>query len=435
MRYQINILSPIHIGTGTKLELFDYLIVDDRFYRIDLDKFLHRLSEIPEAVEKFTTWVETTSTRLAQARDDRERTDIRRDFNLHWFCLNRLRNPSLVKELSTSYYLYQGGCPPRLWHRKVLELIKLPTCQPLIPGSSLKGALRTALAYRVLQDNSFLWRDIYNGLPETDIRGARDERRPRKVGKSIEQVVFGCGFRGFRRGRELTIYGDAKYDLLKLLSISDTMKDDATLKLEPTASLTFDRFNNRLRPRYLDHMEVISPNSSFQLDISLDKNLLRIFKEGPRRTGWLGLEEKFKRLFGFDLSDLQQKPSEDAEAHILQHLLEASDHFSRATIKAEFNWLSQGDSSPAIQGIQAFYKSLQEKKGLLRLGMGSGWDSTTIGLLLKERFPADLQQLLNQGAIRSRGRPIARDFPRSRRLVAFGRDRYQPLGWIQLVPV
>ena len=434
MRYQINIISPIHIGTGTKLELFDYLIVDDRFYRIDFDKFLRRLSELPEAVEKFTTWVETTSTRLAQARNDRERADLRRDFNIQWFCINRLKNPSLVKELTTSYYLYQGGCPPRLWHRKTLELIKLPTSHPLIPGSSLKGALRTALAYRVLKENPSLWRDIYNGLSETDIRGARDERSPKRVGKSIEQVIFGCGFRGFRRGRELTIYGDAKYDLFKLLSVSDTLEGDATLWLEPTASLTFDSLNNRLRPRYLDHMEVVSPNSNFQLDIYLDKNLLSIFRQGPRGTGWLGLEEKFRRLFGLDLSELQQKSTEDAGAQILKHLLEASDLFSHSIIKAELNWLSQGDSSPAIQGLQAFYKSLEEKKGLIRLGMGSGWDSTTIGLFLKQSFPADLQQLLSRGVIKTRGRPTAEDFPRSRRLVTLSRDKYQPLGWIQLVP-
>ena len=436
MRYQINILSPVHIGTGTKLELFDYLIVDDRFYRIDLDKFLRRLSELPEAVEKFTAWVETTSTRLAQARNDRERADLRRDFNLHWFCLNHLRNPSLIKELTTSYYLYQGGCPPRLWHRKVLELIKLSTSQPLIPGSSLKGALRTAMAYHVLQDNSHLWRDIYNGLPQTDIRGARHETRPKIVGKSIEQVVFGCGFRGFRRGRELTIYGDAKYDLFKLLFVSDTLEGDSTLRLEPTATLTFDRFNKSLRrPFYLDHMEVIAPHSRFQLDISLDKNLLSIFKQSQRRTEWLGLEEKFRRLFGLHLSELQQKSTEDTEAQILKHLFEAIELFSHAAIKAALTWLSQGDSSTAIQGLQAFYNSLEEKKGLLHLGMGSGWDSTTIGLLMKERFPADLQQLLSRGVIKTRGRPTAEEFPRSRRLVSSGRDRYQPLGWIQLVPI
>lgn len=33
-------LSPVHIGTGQKIEPFDYIIKKPTFYRIDLSRFI-----------------------------------------------------------------------------------------------------------------------------------------------------------------------------------------------------------------------------------------------------------------------------------------------------------------------------------------------------------------------------------------------------------
>ncbi|MDP2604158.1 MAG: type III-A CRISPR-associated RAMP protein Csm5 [Deltaproteobacteria bacterium] len=119
--------TPIHIGDGSQLEAYEYAVVGDRYYRVSLDRLMTRLSD--------------------KARDDLGRYLERDLVGLRKFVREHF-SPELVE--------YEAAASPRF--REVYEtklaqvqnqLIVFPFQRsggsPLIPGSSLKGALRTAI--------------------------------------------------------------------------------------------------------------------------------------------------------------------------------------------------------------------------------------------------------------------------------------------------
>ncbi len=120
-------LTPLHIGDGSQLEAYEYVVVKDRFYRLSLDRLLARLS--PTDRESLSRFIE------------RDLVGLRHFVREHF---------------SAEVAEYQAEASPRfqqVYEEKLAQvqnqLIVFPFLRsmgkPLIPGSSLKGALRTAI--------------------------------------------------------------------------------------------------------------------------------------------------------------------------------------------------------------------------------------------------------------------------------------------------
>ena len=120
-------LTPLHVGDGSQLEAYEYAVVEGRFHRLSLNRLLARLT--PEEQERLNVCIE------------RDLTGLRRFVREHF-------DPEIAE--------YSAAASPR--SRDVYEknldrfanqLIVSPFIRsmgaPFIPGSSLKGALRTAL--------------------------------------------------------------------------------------------------------------------------------------------------------------------------------------------------------------------------------------------------------------------------------------------------
>lgn len=125
-------LSPLHIGDGSQLEAYEYTVVKDHFYRMSLDRLLTRLSATER--ETLNRYVE------------RDLVGLRKFIREHF-------SPEVAE--------YQAAASPQF--REVYEeklgqaqnqLIVFPFLRslgkPLIPGSSLKGALRTAILNQLI---------------------------------------------------------------------------------------------------------------------------------------------------------------------------------------------------------------------------------------------------------------------------------------------
>ena len=132
-------LTPIHIGTGESLEPFEYVVDGDTLYRFTLDDFLLALDREEQA--HFVEVVEQSVP--ATRRFVTEHVDVAEDV---------ARFAADVSPAARA--LYDGRMAGGVAHPEVFACIRTGE-RPYIPGSSLKGALRTALLYHTMDKDNF----------------------------------------------------------------------------------------------------------------------------------------------------------------------------------------------------------------------------------------------------------------------------------------
>lgn len=134
-RCEIETLSPVHIGDGNKLLAIDYVLLGNSVYVVDEDK-LYSVLEKRDLVNRFIDYVEKNTG--ASSLED----FLRRSGLLH---------ESVLKEVLK----YLVGFSSRGRESQVIaNCVKDAYGRPYVPGSEIKGAVRTALLYDILvKDN------------------------------------------------------------------------------------------------------------------------------------------------------------------------------------------------------------------------------------------------------------------------------------------
>lgn len=359
---RVTVLTPLHIGSGrTLLHGYDYAIHDRRTWRLDEDAILATQSlEDPRLVEQLA--------RTPPA----ELLDSRRDF-----------------DPDNGLFRYVIGGTPRsnAEGAQVIEQLKDAYDRPYLPGTSLKGALRTALAW-------VAWGE--HGLrPE---RG-RLSPNPKFAAQAYERELLGP---------------TPNKDLLRALHVSDSAPvNDDTLMIANARVL---HQSGALASPI--EMEAIKPDTVFELTLKVDTALF---------SRWA------------DRSALQG-------AHLLQTLPDCVHRHTAQRISEELAWLKAGKGAHAVYD---FYRALPAEglpghMCLLQVGWGTGWDDKTFGSRLRqdERFMESILGDRHQGGFGlARGRRSQGDpFPKSRRVIvrllrseadgsAIERPQ-SPMGWV-----
>lgn len=124
-KYQLETITPVHIGSGELLNHIDGCYVNGMWYHIDLDK----------VIEHPNTDVNKLTSEMS-----------RRGFRWNQFLS---QNHMDAEELSD----YSLPCTQSPEEVDIREAIKSIGNRPYIPGSSLKGALRNLLLTHILGDN------------------------------------------------------------------------------------------------------------------------------------------------------------------------------------------------------------------------------------------------------------------------------------------
>ena len=131
-KLKCKILSPIHVGTGSEIEPFDYIIQGNKFYKISLENFLLNLDHKDR--ERFDQLVSKNNVNEIR-KFIIEKWDAEK-YAVEFFC-----------DVSTEVYkVYQENISHIENQLLINPFIRSKVNNlPYIPGSTIKGAIRTAL--------------------------------------------------------------------------------------------------------------------------------------------------------------------------------------------------------------------------------------------------------------------------------------------------
>ncbi|HDZ35698.1 MAG TPA: type III-A CRISPR-associated RAMP protein Csm5, partial [Thermococcus sp.] len=156
-------------------------------------------------------------------------------------------------------------------------------------------------------------------------------------------------------------------------------------------------------------VEGLEPGTTTEVEITVDRELLKLNGNEFNGLLWECLRERGEPWKAFE-----------------DFLWDAVNEFYSDVIREELK--ETGKFGKWAKDVRVFYSSLGNYGGhLLRLGWGSGWPSTTIGILLrKERKWERARKMLGLGR-KPGGEGFSREFPKTRR-IAGG----MPMGWVVL---
>lgn len=416
MKVKIKTLTPIHIGTGKKLTPLDFF----NNYRISYDKLFDIVAQ--QKRDEFFNWLEQNSTISAN--------EIQRIFGI--------RSQDIVN--SASLYRITGS-----FQKELNEGIKDSNNELFIPGSSLKGSLRTALMYKVLSNPSKV-SYISNQLNNLINKAASSRGNPKSIkdllksaDDKLEQEVFICGVEKERNNIVEILFEDQKFDLLKLVKISDSSSVSTYDSGEISELQVYALKKVPPHKTFKIYTESIKDNVELEFDISFDVSFIKRAKEELNNPNsdfgkkyFIGFEHKLKALFDIDIVN----DSDFSEEKIINSLIKAWVDFGNAVSKIEKAWIDSLTNNNKIKTnlLEKLYNTNTKTK----VGFGSGFSGMTIlPLLLQDnnlKNKADsFYKSVGIGFHKSTNTPLNIDgFPFTRKY-SNNQTTYSGFGWIKIL--
>jgi CRISPR/Cas system CMR subunit Cmr6 (Cas7 group RAMP superfamily) len=169
--FELEIKTPVHIGSGETWSSFsDFVAVDKNVYILDSNKIFDTLLEIPNAVDGYLDIVK------GNGNDKTNIKFILRDY----FEQDNIEN-SLTKDFIDKYTKKQYKLE-KLDNNIDVERLITSSNRAYIPGSSIKGAIRTALIHKYNERNKGKEEKAFREYPFG--RYASDEFKFLQVGDS-----------------------------------------------------------------------------------------------------------------------------------------------------------------------------------------------------------------------------------------------------------
>ena len=372
VKYQLKTITPVHIGTGETLSQIDGFYHNGQWNRIDVDAVLAALPE-------------SELNRLAIAMGQR---------GFQW---DRYRP---MNQLSTAYAL---PCPEAPGETEIREAIKDAFGRPIIPGSSIKGSIRTALLWSFIDEEDKVFDDSINHLKEQLQRGPNRSW----AGRPIERGVLGK---------------DPNHDLMRVVQVSDTaplpinaleMGVAWTVTLNRVGELVQKRAGNR---EYKTFVEQIRAEQTLDFSIKVDKTLF-----GSREKAELGYSDRQEQVVCEALADVcnfvaKGLVNDEAEFYDYYKLPELANFY--------------GSLSKQIVNLRA-------GGFVLPLGWGTGYRAKTVTELLtgdNKDLNMKLRRHFRLGSSRSRADYYDPEFPKTRRVLYDQQRPKSPLGWVLITP-
>ena len=361
--YTLEILTPVHIGDGLrKVRDIDYYTDNYQTYMVDVDQFATALVEHDPK----------TLPELEYLDRNNSIGDLIQ------------RHRSLVTDEMIQTY------PLKCKTREILTGIHDGMGRPMIPGSSLKGSLRTALLATWFAELS----------PKDRDRLFHEVKNPKKskgADQSIVKSLFGK---------------KPNYNIMRALQTSDAYFEPDEISLIETkifnlgydGSWSWKSIRGKSAPMR-NTLEVLTRGSTTTTQLTLDLFLL----------GKSGESLRFPRHLPDNQDDL----------------IRLVNNHSRDLLEAEMDFFEDHDPRNDLDGL---YRNLDIiRRGIphdnsamvLRLGWGTGWNSMT-GDYIDKDWLLQFRQQFHMG---KRG---VDHFPKTRTIALEKNQPIWPMGWIKL---
>ena len=372
---RIELLSDVHIGSGAKLTRdIDWIAPGDGYvYFADSDRLLEEVFSRAEADGK-------DMLQIAKLLAGSTLSSLR---EMGW-----LTREDFGKEHPLFRYRLKGASATAI----IREQIKDVYGRPYLPGSSLKGALRTALALMAAKER------------KPDLGRLGNSRT--WAAQPIERQLFGR---------------NPNYDLLRALQVADSAPISSShlglrqVHIYPTARRSY-----RGRSKGLDvDVETLARGSVLELPIHIPTELLT-----DRNTD-------------FDDRRRQELAHWESGAKWLDRLARAGKLYAYDVLTDEYRFYSNRTDVPEarrfIDGLIDLFSKLEKNEFLLVLGWGGGWHTKTLNQYIKADSVA-FERIVSRYRLNPTGthKPGA-PFPKSRHLVRWQSGTPgEPIGWVKV---
>src|SRR5260370_14107797 len=162
MRYRLTCLTPLLVGDGRKLAPIDYMVWKDQVNVLDQWRIFRLLAKGPR--------LDSYLTQLKNA----EKLDF-----ATW--------GGFAQNFAGRRIPFENAAYSAYWNRAAGDSLHIPTFAsgasgPYLPGSAIKGALRTGMVFSQ-------WRD---GMLQDVLARVTAERMPRRPAESVEEQALGA---------------------------------------------------------------------------------------------------------------------------------------------------------------------------------------------------------------------------------------------------
>jgi len=397
----LTVETPIFISSGEEATKLDFVRLKENIFVFDfknLDKLL--LNYGKDARDQFLKAVENGDSL----------TDI---------LLYRLGIKAGDLRKYASYVVPCALCPGnRGRFKKFIKTLYFGELRPYIPGSSIKGAMRTALAWKLLNkdrtSSEKLKKDLRKLLKKIQEIEGKDEKGTQRLRKKafVSSNLWKHFERILLRSNNLSgPRSEAQFDILKFVKLSDAYGDsELTITMERVAHLMkncqwITRKSKRTGKNFTlqNFIEIIEPGAKFQFELSISQAEATSFKE----------------IFGYKTN---------ITINFIQDAL-------REFANAQFIWLDQikkkCQSAQSSYELADFSPSNSNGEFYLNLGASGGFLSKTVESELEVwslHSPKEIQKFLSEIYPHKAGNGV---FPRTKKLV-YWNERWHFPGWVRL---
>jgi len=381
----VEVQTPVHVGSGETVNALSYLRVKDMLYVIDDDRW-QRWLEAQNVTSRFLQWMDS----VAQVMG----TPQQRQMSLTRFLTDSLRRQDVevVAKQVAAYPLRMEECGEPDAVRGLKAHLRDARRRAYLPGSSLKGVIRTALLEDLLLEDDHLNRYLQQPLQQRLKTAAGDRRRLRREVREVWQQMEQALLRGGKQ--------KANFDLLRFVMVSDG---------EPFAheqvSLRLVRSENTGRPTQT-WLEMVRAGASTRFTLTL-------LPDAPLKP--LGLDDEL------------------GEYLLWETLFEVLYERAERRLQRELQYPYPAAVKQELQRLQSLNR---RDAPLLCVGWGQGYLGTTVMGLVRDDSPQEYARMVQnmREALPRRGQGVQpSNFPKTRRTVRQRNEQavYTP-GWVQL---
>jgi CRISPR-associated protein Csm5 len=399
--FTVTFLSPVHIGTEERLDEHDFVYENGQLIRFRVTPILEQMDD-----EQLSQFVENG---LEAVMDWLRQTELWQRAKVYQSPVTRQPN----------------------WRSEPIRpFIADPLLRPYLPGTEIKGAIRTAVAWWLLRQKNLaaLRQKLLQRLPQHQ----PSRRELVQAGQWLEQSLFGS---------------DPNHDILRSLRVQDsTPVEPERLKVFPV--IVAVRTNKGLqwlqsprggerRSRYTDDHRQAVANFCECLDGSVSGVKLTVASDTFLSDGEIERGE-------VKLSVPEELGWEETKRQAVANWGTACNELAKEVAESERNWWKEVKDATHDIGVKTvaarmerFYDKLSnrikaesDEAVFLNIGWGGGWRTKTVVELFGDEA---VQEVVSRYGL-DRG-SHSRPFPKTRKVAWRGSNDFVPLGWLKLSPV